>query len=241
MSEENWFSTGDHKNREGVNGRVLLTGLLSLSSVVVFVFILHIYARCALRRRARRRATAIGELSTGTTAAETRAEPPKRGLDPSVIATLPIFVYKLRDRMDDDDAVECPICLTALEQEDVARLLPNCKHIFHAECIDMWLHSHSTCPNCRIGAELKAPEENRQLPEVPVGASAPPLSHQPERQESTMATENTSDVAGQFSKAGGSGPSRLSSVRRMLSWERSERRSPHSCGQAEVVEDLERQ
>jgi hypothetical protein len=33
------------------------------------------------------------------------------------------------------------------------RLLPKCNHSFHINCIDMWFHSHSTCPICRSPVE----------------------------------------------------------------------------------------
>ncbi|MGJ2918479.1 RING finger domain-containing protein, partial [Salmonella enterica subsp. enterica serovar Paratyphi A] len=38
------------------------------------------------------------------------------------------------------------MCLSEFEEKDKLRVLPKCNHGFHLECIDMWFHSHSTCP-----------------------------------------------------------------------------------------------
>lgn len=237
MSDDNWFpDVEDHDNRNHYSlNRVLLAAVLSLFFVVVLVIILHIYARCVLRRRSRRRIV-IRQLSMGVAPAQGHTrETPKMGLDPSVIAALPIFVYKYSDQTDGAD-VECSVCLSAIEEDEPARLLPNCKHTFHAQCIDMWLHSHSTCPICRTGAEPKPGEENGDRTAA-IDASAPPLNVV--SQDLSAGPEGTSDVTGQSPKMGGSG-SRLSSFRRMINWERSERRLQY-CGQADGVEDLERQ
>ncbi|RLN07250.1 RING-H2 finger protein ATL5H [Panicum miliaceum] len=43
----------------------------------------------------------------------------------------------------------CPVCLEDVEAGEMVRQLPACRHLFHVECIDMWLHSHATCPLCR--------------------------------------------------------------------------------------------
>ncbi|XP_057971313.1 RING-H2 finger protein ATL74-like [Malania oleifera] len=48
------------------------------------------------------------------------------------------------------DPESCTICLTEFARGDVVRVLPNCKHTFHKDCIDQWLPSRSSrCPNCR--------------------------------------------------------------------------------------------
>ncbi|KAI9108086.1 hypothetical protein K1719_020959 [Acacia pycnantha] len=46
-------------------------------------------------------------------------------------------------------STECPICLGEFEKGDKVRMLPKCNHGFHVSCIDTWLLSHSSCPNCR--------------------------------------------------------------------------------------------
>lgn len=42
---------------------------------------------------------------------------------------------------------ECSICLDVNEELEW-RLLP-CSHMFHAQCVDTWLHQNNTCPCCR--------------------------------------------------------------------------------------------
>ncbi|KAF5731400.1 E3 ubiquitin-protein ligase ATL41-like [Tripterygium wilfordii] len=215
-----------HKNPYSISGKIMVTAITSLSIVIVVVAALHIYARCALRRQARRRRAVFHGL--GLTVNQVH-EPPK-GLDPTVIASLPIFVVKQTDGQDRDTMtpVECAVCLSLLEEEEMARLLPNCKHTFHAECIDKWLTSHSTCPICRAEAEprLLQPEPR----EGPAGeaASAPPVDR------ALVCIEGSSESDG-GAKFIGSSP-RLNSFRRMLSRDRSFRRlqEDHSV-------DLERQ
>ncbi|KAL0452070.1 UNVERIFIED_CONTAM: RING-H2 finger protein ATL34 [Sesamum latifolium] len=51
----------------------------------------------------------------------------------------------------------CTVCLSEYHEEDTLRILPQCRHSFHATCIDVWLQQHSTCPVCRISL--------RELPE----------------------------------------------------------------------------
>jgi hypothetical protein len=42
---------------------------------------------------------------------------------------------------------QCRVCLREYKLGELVRKLPNCKHKFHADCIDNWLlHSHPTCP-----------------------------------------------------------------------------------------------
>ncbi|CAN1165564.1 Putative RING-H2 finger protein ATL49 [Linum perenne] len=74
------------------------------------------------------------------------------GVDQSFIDTLPIFLYKsilVGPGSAKSDPFDCAVCLSEFEPEDKLRLLPNCSHAFHMDCIDTWLLSHSTCPLCR--------------------------------------------------------------------------------------------
>ncbi|KAH7421781.1 hypothetical protein KP509_13G075200 [Ceratopteris richardii] len=49
-----------------------------------------------------------------------------------------------------DDKVECAVCLSEFEAGELLKLFPICGHVFHQDCIDMWLSSHLTCPVCRL-------------------------------------------------------------------------------------------
>ncbi|MFQ6669650.1 hypothetical protein Gotur_034814 [Gossypium turneri] len=73
-----------------------------------------------------------------------------RGLEPSVIETFPTMVYsEVKVHKIGKGALECAVCLNEFEDEETLRLIPKCNHVFHPDCIDAWLASHTTCPVCR--------------------------------------------------------------------------------------------
>ena len=42
----------------------------------------------------------------------------------------------------------CAICLSEYGEKEVVSLLP-CRHIFHGECLGVWLEENVSCPFCR--------------------------------------------------------------------------------------------
>ena len=44
---------------------------------------------------------------------------------------------------------ECAVCLEAFQVGDRCRVLPGCRHGFHAQCVDSWLRKSRRCPVCR--------------------------------------------------------------------------------------------
>ena len=93
----------------------------------------------------------------------------RRGLDAEVLKSLPVNVF---NPTEFKDGLECAVCLSELTEGEKARILPKCNHGFHVDCIDMWFHSHSTCPLCR----------------APVTGGSEPLEAQPP--EGVLATES---------------------------------------------------
>ncbi|PIN06812.1 Anaphase-promoting complex (APC), subunit 11 [Handroanthus impetiginosus] len=49
-----------------------------------------------------------------------------------------------------ETSLYCAICLSDIRGGDSYRKMPECGHRFHAQCIDTWFRSRSTCPLCRI-------------------------------------------------------------------------------------------
>ncbi|KAL6602811.1 hypothetical protein ACP70R_043172 [Stipagrostis hirtigluma subsp. patula] len=129
-----------------------LTGLAVLSVLVLF---------CQYRVRGRASVTAAGAAPNP---GDRRA-----GVD---ITKLPEYAYTQSSRRrSGGDGAQCSVCLGTVQDGEMVRRLPLCKHLYHVECIDMWLASHTTCPVCRADVEppvdgQAAPTEQQQ--ELPV-------------------------------------------------------------------------
>ncbi|MFQ6624060.1 hypothetical protein Gotur_004258 [Gossypium turneri] len=51
----------------------------------------------------------------------------------------------------------CSICLCEYQANEKLRTIPDCKHYFHAICIDEWLKLNAACPICRNTPQTSTP------------------------------------------------------------------------------------
>eukprot|EP01018_Ginkgo_biloba_P019668 Gb_03844 [translate_table: standard] len=66
----------------------------------------------------------------------------------------------------------CTVCLGEYEEKDMLRVLPACGHTFHINCIDVWLHQHSTCPVCRLSLRDSCDGRSMQPPSLSMAAQS---------------------------------------------------------------------
>ena len=66
--------------------------------------------------------------------------------------------YDLLPPLDRD----CAICLTFMNIQDIERL--KCKHMFHRDCLSVWMNLSHNCPTCRSKeCCVRIPEELSEL------------------------------------------------------------------------------
>ncbi|XVF64842.1 hypothetical protein PTKIN_Ptkin09bG0199000 [Pterospermum kingtungense] len=111
-----------------------------------------------------------------------------RGLDASVIESFPTFLYSaVKGLKIGKGSLECAVCLNEFEDDETLRLIPKCNHVFHPDCIDAWLSSHSTCPVCRANLAPK-PGETLSCSTVQVQDSDSEPENRPENNNSSVET-----------------------------------------------------
>lgn len=133
-----------------LTGKIMLSGIVILFFVVILMVFLHLYARWYLLRARRRHLRRHRHRRTHLVFYVDPVSTASRGLDADVLKSLPVFVYSSQTHQE---GLDCAVCLSEFEEGESGRVLPNCKHSFHIECIDMWFQSHSTCPLCRSPVE----------------------------------------------------------------------------------------
>uniref|UniRef100_A0A0E0LCB3 RING-type E3 ubiquitin transferase n=1 Tax=Oryza punctata TaxID=4537 RepID=A0A0E0LCB3_ORYPU len=135
-------------------------GLTGVALVAVVVF----YCNRHVRRRA-----PVAAAGAGAGGREDEV----RGVA-DVAAKIPEFAYTGSARQGGGgggEGAQCSVCLGAVQAGEVVRRLPACKHLYHVECIDMWLASHATCPICRT--EVEPPPGDDDGGPAPADESSP--------------------------------------------------------------------
>ncbi|WOL18446.1 hypothetical protein Cni_G27241 [Canna indica] len=182
-----------------LSGKIMLVCTVVLFSAILFLLFFHLYLRSRFllrrrqdrrggRRRSRRLSFAV-ESAGG--AFLSSAVPDRRGLDLSVLKSLPVVVFAVEEEeAGEDDAAECAVCLSGFEEGEKMRALPRCGHRFHIECIDMWFNSHATCPLCR--SVVEAVGAAKPIASLPAAAhrAMPPESSPPEPERPSRAGVN---------------------------------------------------
>ncbi|KAK4392464.1 RING-H2 finger protein ATL78 [Sesamum angolense] len=95
---------------------------------------------CARRRQRREPPNPKAEL--GCAAAEKEAD-------------VPAVIYSEGVKLV-GAAAECAICLSEFAAGERIRVLEECGHGFHVQCIERWLVSCSSCPTCRANCSVKS-------------------------------------------------------------------------------------
>ncbi|MED6135302.1 hypothetical protein PIB30_045131 [Stylosanthes scabra] len=142
---------------------VLIAFVLVLLVICFVCFTLIYFCRCYFVSIIHTLAFHRSPSATATAAAATAnsinnaPNSPFMGLDTALLEEFPTFPYSsVKDlRKEKKYGLECAICLLEFEDDSVLRLLTVCRHVFHQECVDLWLHRHKTCPVCRTDLETR--------------------------------------------------------------------------------------
>uniref|UniRef100_A0A0E0CPY6 RING-type domain-containing protein n=1 Tax=Oryza meridionalis TaxID=40149 RepID=A0A0E0CPY6_9ORYZ len=86
-----------------------------------------------------------------------------------LIASLPLFTMASALAALPKSSPDCAVCLSPFAPEAELRLLPACRHAFHASCVDAWLRTTPSCPLCRATVSLPHPP-------LPTAAAATPAA-----------------------------------------------------------------
>jgi len=147
------YPAGDPAVNITVDSDVVVV-LASLLCALICVVGLALVARCAWLRRADASSAADSHRPSLPTTSN-------RGIKKKVLNSLPKVSFDAGEASK-QTTMECAICLSEFEDGELIRVLPQCGHGFHVDCIDTWLGSHSSCPSCRQVLVVPAPSSTCQ-------------------------------------------------------------------------------
>ncbi|XP_008787548.1 RING-H2 finger protein ATL16-like [Phoenix dactylifera] len=150
------------------NFPILAISILGILSTSIFLLSYYVFViKCCFNWRRSdviTRLSGSGRLGENPLMAYARATQ-SRGLEESAIRAIPTFRYRKGGGGGGDDGDEqgkrsfheCAVCLNEFQDQERIRLLPNCLHVFHIDCIDTWLQTNANCPLCRSDITTTTP------------------------------------------------------------------------------------
>ncbi|KAL7121551.1 hypothetical protein ACP275_02G189000 [Erythranthe tilingii] len=116
-----------------------------ISSMVIPVVIIGISCCICMMRRNNLQDSGSNQTSGVTGLSNTVTT----GLGISTIETYKKITIGESRRIEGPNGITCAICLADYVPQDTIRVMPECQHCFHVECIDQWLSIRAKCPICR--------------------------------------------------------------------------------------------
>ncbi|KAK7301152.1 hypothetical protein RJT34_12013 [Clitoria ternatea] len=126
--------------------------VVTIMAIIAVMFLisgfLSLYSRKCNDHQPQTRARLDHAVPTGANGNGSQAEP--NGLNKDIIDTFPTFLYSdVKGLKMGKDTLACAVCLNEFQDDETLRMVPTCCHVYHPDCIDPWLASHTTCPLCR--------------------------------------------------------------------------------------------
>ncbi|KAF0893982.1 hypothetical protein E2562_033397 [Oryza meyeriana var. granulata] len=147
-----------------------LPSLLIIAALLAFVLLasvsIHLLLRLLSRSspplpRTRREAHAVEAVDASSVRPAAGAPEGKKelGCDEKqrLIESLPLFTMASSLAALPKSSPDCAVCLSPFTLDAELRLLPACRHAFHASCVDAWLRTTPSCPLCRATVSLPHP------------------------------------------------------------------------------------
>lgn len=173
------------------NGKLEESGALQLSGMIIIVVVMLLFVLVLLVILFRLHTIRYRFWNHHSTGHSTGSDLPtlqqRQGLDPSILRSIKVTQFSATEAQV---GLECSVCLSQVSEGEKARFLPKCNHGFHMQCIDMWFHSHSTCPLCRNVVTI-SPDDLEAAAAVDAGVS--PDSQPPNASSSTSSSSGVTN------------------------------------------------
>uniref|UniRef100_A0A0D6QT23 RING-type domain-containing protein n=1 Tax=Araucaria cunninghamii TaxID=56994 RepID=A0A0D6QT23_ARACU len=88
-----------------------------------------------------------------------RDESAIQGLHQEIIDGYPRMKFSGSNSLPRPQDAVCSVCLADYKEGETLRVIPDCRHVFHINCVDTWLRQSATCPICRT-SPLPSPQRS---------------------------------------------------------------------------------